>query len=79
MRAIAMTDYDSGVALQELPTPRPAPNELLIRVHTSSVNRIDVLVAGGLLKGMHLARRRALTRRVPRLDVSRTRKRPGFS
>ena len=23
MRAIAMTDYDSGVALQELPTPLP--------------------------------------------------------
>ena len=24
MRAIAMTDYESGVALQELPAPRPA-------------------------------------------------------
>src|SRR5438128_4614588 len=52
MRAIAMTDYDSGVALLELPTPEPAPNELLVRVHASSVNRIDVLVAGGVLKGM---------------------------
>ena len=52
MRAIAMTDYDSGVALQELPTPLPAPNELLVRVHASSVNRIDVLVAGGVLRGM---------------------------
>jgi NADPH:quinone reductase-like Zn-dependent oxidoreductase len=52
MRAIAMTDYDSGVALHELPTPRPAPNELLVRVHASSVNRIDVLVAGGVLRGM---------------------------
>ncbi len=52
MRAIAMTDYDSGVALHELPTPEPAPNELLVRVHASSVNRIDVLIAGGLLKGM---------------------------
>lgn len=52
MRAIAMTDYDSGVALHELPTPRPAPNELLVRIHASSVNRIDVLVAGGVLKGM---------------------------
>ena len=52
MRAIAMTDYDSGVALHELPTPEPAPNELLVRVHASSVNRIDVLIAGGVLKGM---------------------------
>jgi len=47
-----MTDYDSGVALHELPTPEPAPNELLVRVHASSVNRIDALIAGGVLKGM---------------------------
>ncbi len=52
MRAIAMTDYDSGVALHELPMPEPAPNELLVRVHASSLNGIDVLVAGGVLKGM---------------------------
>jgi len=52
MRAIAMIDYGSGVALHELPAPRPAPNELLVRVRASSVNRIDVLVAGGVLKGM---------------------------
>jgi len=52
MRAIAMTDYESGVALQELPTPEPASNELLVRVHASSVNRIDVLIAGGVMKGM---------------------------
>lgn len=52
MRAIAMTDYDSGVALHELPRPEPAPNELLVRVHASSVNRIDVLIAAGVLKGM---------------------------
>jgi len=43
MRAIAMTDYDSGVALHELPMPEPAPNELLVRVNASSLNRIDVL------------------------------------
>jgi NADPH2:quinone reductase len=52
MRAIAMTDYDSGVALQEVPMPQPEPNELLVRAHASSVNRIDVLVAGGMMKGM---------------------------
>ncbi|HYT51809.1 MAG TPA: NADP-dependent oxidoreductase [Gaiellaceae bacterium] len=52
MRAIAMTGYDSGVGLHELPRPEPAPDELLVRVKASSVNRIDVLVAGGVLKGM---------------------------
>jgi NADPH:quinone reductase-like Zn-dependent oxidoreductase len=46
MRAIAMTDYDSGVAVHELPAPEPASSELLVRVHASSVNGIDVLVAG---------------------------------
>jgi len=52
MRAMAMTDYESGISLHELPKPEPAPNELLVRVRASSVNRIDVLVAGGALKGM---------------------------
>ncbi len=32
--------------------PEPAPNELLVRVRASSINRIDVLVASGMLKGM---------------------------
>ncbi len=52
MRAIAMTDYDSGLALQELPAPDPAANELLVRVRASSINRIDALVAAGWLRGM---------------------------
>src|SRR5438552_17566613 len=52
MRAIAMIDYDSGVALHELPAPRPAPNDHVVAVGASAVTRIDVLVAGGVLKGM---------------------------
>jgi NADPH:quinone reductase-like Zn-dependent oxidoreductase len=49
MRAIAMTDYDSGVALHELPIPEPTPDELLVGVHASSVNRLDVLAIEGEL------------------------------
>ncbi|MGZ4381504.1 MAG: NADP-dependent oxidoreductase [Gaiellaceae bacterium] len=52
MRAIAMTDFDSGLALHDLPTPEPAADELLVRVHASSINPIDVLAAAGALKGM---------------------------
>ena len=47
-----MTDFDSGLALLDLPVPEPAPNELLVRVHASSINPIDVLTAAGALRGM---------------------------
>jgi len=47
MRAMALADADSGLALHELPIPRPAVDEVLVRVHASSVNPIDVLVARG--------------------------------
>jgi NADPH:quinone reductase-like Zn-dependent oxidoreductase len=50
MRAIAMTDFKNGVALHELPMPEPAPNELLVGVHASSVNRLDVLAVDGELQ-----------------------------
>ncbi len=52
MRAIAMTDFDSGLALHDLPKPEPAADELLVRVHASSINPIDVMAAAGALKGM---------------------------
>jgi len=52
MRAIAMTDFDSGASLRELPTPMPASNELLVRVHSSSINGVDVGIASGAMKAM---------------------------
>ena len=30
-----------------MPQPAPAPNEVLIRVHASSLNRADLIVASG--------------------------------
>ncbi len=47
-----MTDFDSGLALHELPKPEPAADELLVRVQASSLNPIDVLAAAGALRGM---------------------------
>ena len=38
---------DSGVAVRDLPKPEPKPNEVLIRVRASSLNRADLLVALG--------------------------------
>src|SRR5271168_3434969 len=38
---------DSGVEVRDLPKPEPKPNEVLIRVRASSLNRADLLVASG--------------------------------
>src|SRR6202790_1823869 len=38
---------ETGVALRDLAEPVPAPNEVLIRVRASSLNRADLLIAAG--------------------------------
>jgi NADPH:quinone reductase len=38
---------ETGVVLRDLPKPAPAPNEVLIRVRASSLNRADLLIASG--------------------------------
>jgi NADPH2:quinone reductase len=38
---------NSGVEVRDLPRPEPKPNEVLIRVRASSLNRADLLVATG--------------------------------
>ena len=40
-----------GAEIQDLPKPAPAPNEVLIRVRASSLNRADVGVASGHMHG----------------------------
>jgi NADPH:quinone reductase-like Zn-dependent oxidoreductase len=52
VRAITITAFDTPPALADLPAPTPAPNEVLVRVHTSSVNPVDNGIAAGLLKQM---------------------------
>jgi NADPH2:quinone reductase len=52
MRAIALTAPDGPPALSELPTPLVAPNEVLVRVHGSSVNPVDSGIAAGMLAQM---------------------------
>ena len=46
-----MTDFDSGLALLDLPKPEPEADELLVRVEASSINPIDVKAALGRLRG----------------------------
>jgi NADPH2:quinone reductase len=53
MRAITLNESDTPPALREdMPAPTPADNEVLVRVHASSVNPVDGSIAAGLLAGM---------------------------
>jgi NADPH:quinone reductase-like Zn-dependent oxidoreductase len=53
MRAITLNEPDTQPAPREdLPAPVPADNEVLVRVHASSVNPVDGSIAAGLLAGM---------------------------
>jgi NADPH2:quinone reductase len=42
---------ENGAEVRELPKPEPAPNEILIKVRASSLNRADVGVAAGQQHG----------------------------
>jgi NADPH2:quinone reductase len=53
MRAVTIDRPEALPALREdLPAPSPADNELLVRVHASSVNPVDNSIAAGLLAQM---------------------------
>ena len=38
---------ENGVEIRDLPKPAPKPNEILIKVRASSLNRADLAVASG--------------------------------
>lgn len=53
MRAFTLDSFDSHPALRDdIPEPRLASNEMLVRVHASSINPVDVFIAAGALKEM---------------------------
>jgi NADPH2:quinone reductase len=53
MRAITIDNPGTAPALREdLPAPASADNEVLVRVHASSVNPVDNAIAAGMLTGM---------------------------
>jgi NADPH:quinone reductase-like Zn-dependent oxidoreductase len=52
MRAFTLESFNSSLALHEVPTPQIAPNEVLVRVHASSVNPVDGAIATGMMSGM---------------------------
>jgi NADPH:quinone reductase len=42
---------EKGVEISDVPKPEPKPNEVLIKVRASSLNRADLLVASGIQHG----------------------------
>jgi NADPH2:quinone reductase len=53
MRAFTLDDFGAQPTLRDdITEPRPGDNELLVRVHASSVNGVDVFIAAGGLKEM---------------------------
>ena len=52
MRAVTIAAFDTPPELSDLSAPTPAANEVLVRVHASSVNPVDTAIAAGMLKQM---------------------------
>ena len=53
MRAFTLDGFDVQPGLRDdIPEPHAVDNQLLVRVHASSVNPVDVFIAGGALKEM---------------------------
>jgi NADPH:quinone reductase-like Zn-dependent oxidoreductase len=44
---------EQGLALRDVPQPRPKANEVLVRVRAASLNRADLITARGLPHGSH--------------------------
>src|SRR4051812_28374950 len=56
MRAITIDSPETQPVLRDdLPAPTPADNEILVRVHASSVNPVDNSIAAGMLAQMGIA------------------------
>jgi NADPH:quinone reductase-like Zn-dependent oxidoreductase len=53
MRAFTLDSFESQPALREdLPEPSPAANEIVVRVHASSVNPVEIFIGMGALAEM---------------------------
>jgi NADPH:quinone reductase-like Zn-dependent oxidoreductase len=52
MRAAVTTNSGSAPIRAEIDTPAPGPDDILVKVHTSSLNGFDVALAAGYLKDL---------------------------
>jgi zinc-binding alcohol dehydrogenase/oxidoreductase len=54
MQAIQLQAAHQPVSLQEVPTPRPQPGEVLVKLHAAALNHRDVWIQKGQYGGMRL-------------------------
>jgi NADPH2:quinone reductase len=51
MKGVVLEDFDSELRVRDdLAAPKPSEGEIAVRVHSSSVNPVDLAVAGGLMR-----------------------------
>jgi NADPH:quinone reductase-like Zn-dependent oxidoreductase len=52
MKALALTDFDTPPAVQDLPTPEPGLGQMRVRVKAAALNGMDVAISSGMAKAM---------------------------
>jgi NADPH:quinone reductase-like Zn-dependent oxidoreductase len=52
MRAVTTKDFGQAPTLDNVPTPTPGKGEVRIKIHASSLNGFDGMIAAGYTKGM---------------------------
>jgi NADPH:quinone reductase len=52
MRALILPSFEDPPNVGEVPVPDMADDQVLVRVHASSINAFDAMIAAGMLKGM---------------------------
>lgn len=52
IRAFGIDEFGQSGSVRTLPDPKPAANEVLLRVHAAGLNVVDVAVVNGALKDM---------------------------
>jgi NADPH:quinone reductase-like Zn-dependent oxidoreductase len=52
MKAARVNEYGKPLQIEDLPKPKPADNEVLVRVHAASLNPFDSAIAAGYLSFM---------------------------
>jgi NADPH:quinone reductase len=52
VRAYVLEQFDQPPTLQDLPEPTPAQGQVRIRVKAAGLNKMDTVIASGMVKGM---------------------------